>query len=164
MPSAAPCPPVAALPQKQVVKAPAVAGPEYVEDKAEAVSGLENAKVAAEMNKLLLELQTERSYVGTSAFLIVALRYSVRVCVWYGTRSEDLLSVFAPRASDAISNKTLCEAVCCALRGDGSLGLPEDARRTNHRVASFPIGSGSLPPIDHGQSLCEGEPEATHTF
>ena len=81
MPSAAPCPSVAGVPQKQVVKPPAVAGIEDVDDEAVAVSGLENAKVAAEMNKFLLDLQTERKYVGISAFLLFALRYRLRVCV-----------------------------------------------------------------------------------
>ena len=81
MPIVAPCPPVAVVPQKQVVKPPAVAGPQDVEDDVAVVSGLENAEVAAQMNKFLLGLQTERAYVGTSAFLIFALRYRMRVCV-----------------------------------------------------------------------------------
>ena len=60
-----------------------MAGIEDVDDEALAVRGLENAKVAEGMNKFLLDLQRERSYVGTSAFLIFALRYRLRVRVWY---------------------------------------------------------------------------------
>ena len=93
IPSAAPCPPVAAsaVPQKQTVETLAVAGPENIDDEAVAVSGLEDTVVAAEMNKFVVELQKDRSYVGISAFLIFALNYRVRVCVWYGTRSEDIV-------------------------------------------------------------------------
>ena len=94
MPSAAPCPPVAApvALQKQTIETPAVAGSEDVDDEVVAFPVLENAKVAAEMNKLIIELQTQRNYVGVSAFLIFALRYRLRVCVWYGARCADLLS------------------------------------------------------------------------
>jgi len=91
MPSAAPCQPVAApvVAQNQTVETPAVAGSEDVDDEVVAATVLENAKVAAEMNKLIMELQTQRKYVGTSAFLIFALRYRLRVImcmVWYALR------------------------------------------------------------------------------
>ena len=103
MPSAAPCQPVAApvVAQKQTVETPAVAGSEDVDGEVVAATVLENDQVAAEMNKLIVELQTQLRCVGTSAFLIFALRYRLHVCVWYGTRCEDLLSFYAPWASDA---------------------------------------------------------------
>ena len=69
------------MPQKLVVKPPAVAEIADVDDEAVADSGLGDAKVAEGMNTFLLDLQRERSYVGTSAFLIFALRYRLRVCV-----------------------------------------------------------------------------------
>ena len=144
--SAAPCPPVAApvVPQTTLIKPPAVAGPEDVDDEAVGASGLYDAKVAEEMNKFLVGLQAERHYVGISAFLIFALRYRLRVRVWYGTRCEDLLSVYAPWASDAISHNALFQAICCNYGSDKSLGLVEDdPRDTNHWVGCFPIGSGS---------------------
>ena len=121
MPSAAPCPSVAGVPQKQVVKPPAVAGIEDVDDEAVAVSGLENAKVAAGMNKFLLDLQTERKYVGISAFLLFALRYRLRVCVWYDLSNEDLLSKYAPWASDAINDRALFQVVSCKHRNDRNI-------------------------------------------
>jgi len=167
MTSAAPCPPVAApvVPQTTLINPPAVAGPGDVDDEAVGVSGLYNAKVAEEMNKFLVGLQAERHYVGISAFLIFALRYRLRVRVWYGTRCEDLLSVYAPWASDAISHNALFQAICCKYGGDRSLGLVEDdPRDTNHYVACFPIGSGSSPSGDYGESLGEGETERTATF
>ena len=151
------------MPQKQVVKPPAVAGIEEVDDETVAVSGLENAKVAEGMNTFLLDLQRERSYVGTSAFLIFALRYRLRVCVWYDALTEDLLSVYAPWATDAINETALFQGVCCKYVYGGNLELlGEDPRRTNHWVAAFPSGSGSLPSGD--QSLGEGEDETTQTF
>ena len=89
MPSAAPCPPVAApvAVQKQTIETPAVAGSEDVDDEVVAVIVLETAKVAAERNKLIIGLQTQRNYIGVSAFLIFALRFRLRVCmVWYALR------------------------------------------------------------------------------
>ena len=151
------------MPQKLVVKPPAVAEIADVDDEAVADSGLGDAKVAEGMNTFLLDLQRERSYVGTSAFLIFALRYRLRVCVWYDVRNEDLLSVYAPWASDAIHERALFQAVSCKCVEHGNLEvLGEDPRRTNHWVAAFPIGSGSLPSGD--QSLGEGESEVTQTF
>ena len=93
MPSAAPCPPAAApvALQKQTIETPAVAGSEDAADEVVAFLVLENAKVAAEMNELIVELQTQRNYVGASAFLIFALMYRVRVRVWHGTQCEDIV-------------------------------------------------------------------------
>ena len=120
-PSAAPCPPAAAVPQQQVDKPSAVAGLEDVLDEIVAVGELTNERVAAEMNKFIVDLGTERTYVGVAAFLIFALRYRMRVCAWYVTSSEDLLSKYAPWASGSIRHKALFHIVCCKCDGDGSL-------------------------------------------
>ena len=161
MPSATPCQPVAApvVAQKQTVETPAVAGSEDVDDEVVAATVLENAEVAAEMNKFIKELQAPCKYVGISAFLIFVLRYRLRVCVWYGTRCEDLLSAYAPWPSDVITHKALFQAVCCKYRGDGSLDfIWDNPQHTNHWVASIPIGSGDY--HSHG----DGESEVTDTF
>ena len=125
------------MPQKTLIEPPAVAGPDDADDEAVVVSGLHNAKVAEEMNRFLVELQGERRYVGISAFLIFALRFRLRVRAWYGTRCEDLLSVYAPWANDAISRNALCQAASCEYSADGSLGLVEgDLRNMNHWMAA----------------------------
>ena len=158
-PSAAPCPPAAAVPQQQVDKPSAVAGLEDVLDEIVAVGELTNERVAAEMNKFIVELGTERTYVGVSAFLIFALRYRMRVCAWYGTRSEDLLSKYAPWASDSICHIASFQVVCCKFCDDGSLQLVEDdAQRINHWVGACPTGSG------HSDSFGAGESEVTKTL
>ena len=77
------------------------------------VGELYSAEVAEGMNKFIQELAQPRAYVGTSAFLIFALKYRMRVIVWYGLRSEDLLAVYAPGTLDGISNHACCHAVCC---------------------------------------------------
>ena len=83
VPIVAPCPPDAApaVPQKQQLQVPVVTGAVHADDEVVAVTALENAQVATEMNKFLVELQEPRSYVGVSAFLIFALMYRVRVRV-----------------------------------------------------------------------------------
>ena len=80
-------------------------------------------------------------------------------------RAAKTLSLYAPWATDAIRDNALCQAVCCKLRGDGSMELLEGtAQNTNHWVASFPVGSASLPSGDDSHSLGEGESEVTETF
>ena len=83
----------------------------------------------------------------------------MRACAWYGTRSDDLLSKYAPWASDSTRHKALFQIVCCNVGGDGSLELVEDnAQRMNHWVAACPTGSG------RGDSLGVGTSEVTQTL
>ena len=60
MPSAAPCAPGAA-PVALQKQTPAVAGSEDVDDEVVAVPELEDAKVAADMNALIVGLQTQHN-------------------------------------------------------------------------------------------------------
>ena len=115
MPCGAPCAPVPA----QTFQTPEVTGAAKSDDDAVVCTELTNAQVAAQMNAFLEKLQKGRTYVGVSAFLIFALRYSLRVSAWYGTNREDLLSKYAPWASDASCKfqNALCEAVCCKYHG-----------------------------------------------
>ena len=109
------------MPPKAIVEPPAVAGAEDHGDDVLAVGDLYNESVAKDMNKLILELTKARAYVGTSAFLIFALKYRLRVRVWYGQRCEDLLAVHASWANNAISKNAVCDAVCCRVSGSGDL-------------------------------------------
>ena len=153
------------MPQKQQLQVPVVTGAVHADDEVVAVTALENAQVATEMNKLLVELQAPRSYVGVSAFLIFALMYRVRVRVWHGTQCEDIVETYAPWAKDVISEHAICHAVACKLK-DGGLQLELDhAQLINHWVASFPydIDSSPLSGISH-TSLDEGDSDVTATF
>ena len=152
------------MPQKQQLQVPVVTGAVHADDEVVAVTALENAQVAKEMNAFLVGLQAQRSYVGVSAFLIFALRYRVRVRVWYGTQCEDLVEAYAPWAKDVISEHALCHAVACKLK-DGGLEVVDNAQHINHWVASFPVGIDSSPSsgISH-TSLGEGDSEVTTWF
>ena len=116
------------MPPKAIVKPPAVAGAEDHRDEVLAVGELYSESVAEYMNTLILDLTKPRACVGTSAFLIFALKYRLRVRVWYGLRCEDLLARHAPWVNNAISNNALCDAVCCKVRDVGELRSIEDSR------------------------------------
>ena len=79
-----------------IVKPPAVAGAEDHAVEVLVVGDIYNECVAADMNKLILELVRPRAYVGISAFLVFALKCRVCLRVWYGLRCEELLAVYAP--------------------------------------------------------------------
>ena len=154
------------------MKPPAVAGAEDHGGEVVAVGDLFNESVAKDINAFLLDLTGEgrtgeSRYVGASAFLIFALKYRLRVRVWYGLRCEDLLAVHAPWANTAISNNALCHAVCCHIREGGVLAeIENEAQNTNHWVAAYPEG-GHVPNLGEGGpvlSLGEGESEVTATF
>ena len=126
------------MPPKSKVKPPAVAGAEYHEHEALAVGDLYDESVAEEMNAFIVDLVTSRKEVGTSAFLIFALRYRVRVRVLYGINEEDLLAAHAPWANTAISNNAKCHAVACRYTSDGDLrSLENGVRHMNHWVAAY---------------------------
>ena len=77
-----------------------------------------------------------------SAFLIFDVSYRLRICVWYGTRCEDLLSAHAPCAGDAMTHEASVQAVCCRCCGDGSLDVVLDNdQHTNNLVVPISIGS-----------------------
>ncbi|CAK0863844.1 unnamed protein product [Prorocentrum cordatum] len=95
-------------------------------------------------------------------FVIVALRHRVRVFLWYGDTCEDALLKYAPWANDAVSVVAKCHAVSCAFRDDGSVrGLDDEALRTNHWVAGFPLDGGGAPA---GASLADSMCEETRFF
>ena len=105
------------MPPKAIVEPPAVAGTEDHGDEVLAVGELYDESVAEDMNTLIRDLVKSRAYVGMSAFLLFALKYRLRVRVWYSLRCEDLLAAHAPWANNAISNNALCHAACCKVSG-----------------------------------------------
>ncbi len=162
IPSAKPCPlgePGEAS-AKYTFKTPAVAGQEDQDGEAVlVVSELSDPAVAGQMNKLIVDLASKQSYVGVSAFLIFALRYRLRVKVWYALECEDLLSSYAPWANTAIKHCASVQAISCRILGDGSLTFHGDGlHMMNHWVVSVPLASG------HMDSLGEGDSDSTVTF
>ena len=159
--------PTEALPLKR----PAVAGLDDDAIDADAIdslvagSGLYDERVAAEINKFVCSMEAARAYIGISMFVIFALRYRVRVFLWFGDLCEDALLKYAPWANHAVSVVGKCHAVSCSLRDGGSVcGLGGEAMRTNHWVAGFPIDGGSAPPALHGVGLADSTCEQTRFF
>ena len=147
-------------------KKPAVAGSDVhvtnVEDvdpvdNLVAASGLYNHRVAAELNTFALAMEEPRGYIGIAMFVIFALRYRVRVFLWFGDTCEDALLQYAPWANDAVSAVAKCHAVSCKFQDDGSVrGLDDEAFRTNHWVAGFPLDGGGAPGgASLADSMCE---------
>ena len=62
------------MPPKAIVELPAVAGAEDDGDEALPVGELYSESVAQDMNTLIVDLAKAGAYVGTSAFLIFALK------------------------------------------------------------------------------------------
>ncbi|CAK0856984.1 unnamed protein product, partial [Prorocentrum cordatum] len=127
-----------------------------------AASGVHNERAAAELNRVAIAMEEPRGYIGIAMFVISALRYRARVFLWYGDTCEDALVKYAPWANDAVSVVAKCHAVSCAFRDDGSVrGLDDEALRTNHWVAGFPLDGGGAPA---GASLAESMCEETRFF
>ena len=167
VPSATPCTPGKAeeAPAKAICKAPAVAGQDSSDDEAVVAAGLTNAEVAKQTNKLIVGLATDRRHVGISAFLLFALRYRLRVHVWFDTRCDDLLAQFAPWATESITDCPLFQAISCRFAQGTSLSLHGHALHTmNHWVASFRDDRIGSIPTDYIESLGEGASDTETTF
>ena len=67
-------------------------------------TGLTNPAVATELGKFLLSMQGDCQYVGIAAFVLFALRYRLRVGVWFGDERKDLVNEFAPWANEFITD------------------------------------------------------------
>lgn len=96
--------------------------------------------VACDMRSLITQLARVRTTVGVSAFLLLALHMRVRVYIWYGTRREDILALYAPWASSHIDRATPYEAIGCRIAvdeptGKRSLRVVQDAQNITHWVA-----------------------------
>ena len=122
-----------------------------------------------EVYDLLGELQKTRSFTGVLGFLLLALRYRVRVYVWYGTVREDVLESYAPWVSGSIRREIAVEAVACKVTRDEATGakhlhlLGEDIQETNHWVAC--VRSGHCHGDGGGHALGgEDDDDATLTF
>ena len=98
--------------------------------------------VACDMRSLITQLARVRTTVGVSASLLLALHMRVRVYIWYGTRREDILALYAPWASSHIDRATPYEAIGCRIAvdeptGKRSLRVVQDAQNITDWVASI---------------------------
>ena len=113
------------------------------------VGDLTNENVAKEMAGFIADLQKATRYVGISAFLLLALLKRIRVRVWCGRASQDVLHTHAPWTSHLTTEfeEAPVEAIACRFSVD-ALGVPEltlveDPRQTNHWVAGVRSESGT---------------------
>ena len=65
---------------------------------------------------LAREIRRPRSYVGYSAFVLMALRENARPFAWEGSTSIDLIGTYAPWASEDCTAQCAVQVVCCALK------------------------------------------------
>ena len=104
------------------------------------VGCIADPQVARDMRNFSAQLIRVRSPVGVSASLLLALHMRVRVYIWYGTRCEDILALYAPWASSHIDCATPYEAIGCRIAvdehtGKRSLRVVQDAQNITHWVA-----------------------------
>lgn len=64
---------------------------------------------------LARHIRLPRSYVGYSAFILMALVYGVRPCAWEGATFVDMLDTFAPWAKPQCTTPCAVSAIPCAL-------------------------------------------------
>ena len=116
------------------------------------------------MNKFIVGLSTDRWFVGISAFLLFALRYRLRVHVWFDKMCDDLLAQFAPWATESITDCPLFQAISVRVHR-ASLSLHGHALHTmNHWVASFRDDKIGSNPTNYIESLGEGASDTETTF
>ena len=97
-------------------------------------------KVAMETNAFIKQLSDDKRYVGIAAFVVFALRYRLRVFLWHGTESCNVLQQFAPWAVDHIETPAvgLVTGISCRINEKGALVSHGDAlHRMNHWVGGL---------------------------
>ena len=157
--AAPPCPPLLgqtkAVEQKEamVMACPAVEPAEDAEGGQDVHIGeLVNERLSIEIHAFIDEMSTPNRYIGIASFLLFALRYKLRVRVWFWMESEDVVEKYAPWATDFITEQAPFEVIGCCTTDDGIRAV-EDAREVNHWVACISTGAkshgdGELPSSD----------------
>ena len=74
-------------------------------------AGLTNPVVAADMATFLDSMQGDGEYVGIAAFVVFALRYRLRVHVWFQDVCRGVVNEFAPWANDFIDYRPIYDAI-----------------------------------------------------
>ena len=112
-------------------------------------TGLTNPVVATNMAKFLDSMQTTATYIGIGAFVLFALRYRLRVHVWFQGECRDLVNEFAPWANDFITHRPVYEAIGCLISAEEGLTLVgHDLMSMNHWVVAIEVEKDKGPPID----------------
>ena len=122
-------------------KKPAVAGPEDNDDEPMFVeTGLTNPLVAANMVPFLASMQGTGENVGIAAFAVFALRYQLRVHIWFGDQCVDVVEEYAPWAVGSVNHRPCYEAVSCRVSEAGDVSMHDhDVHRMNHWVAAIDL-------------------------
>jgi len=101
---------------------------------------------------LARRIRTPRAYVGYSAFILMALRWTCRPYAWEGSQPVDLLGTFAPWAKEHCTQEISVAAIPCRLRAEtggrvACLPISEASplSATNHFVAGMPIPGAAVP-------------------
>ena len=120
-------------------KKTAVAGPEDSDDEPMFVdTGLTNPIVAANMVPFLDSMQGAGENVGIAAFVVFALRYQLRVHVWFQDQCVDVVKEYAPWAVGFVNHRPIYDAISCRVSPKEGLSLHDhNVRRMNHWVAAI---------------------------
>ena len=110
------------------------------------------------MRKLLelsRQIRTARTYIGHSAFILMALVKGVRPYVWEGDSRVDLLEAYAPWALERCTTAVAVDGVCVCTDAKG-VWSPVDSENPLHKCRHFvgaafvkePMGSSDNP-LEH---------------
>ena len=73
------------------------------------------ATVPETVKSLLRNILKEGSYIGPSAYLLFAVRFSRRPYIWEGEYCIDLVHVYMPCANGHCWRRCYCDGVACVL-------------------------------------------------
>ena len=84
---------------------------------------LTNPIVAASMVPFLNSMQGAGEHVGLAAFVVFALRYQLRVHVWFQDRCVDVVKEYAPWAVGFVNHRPIYDAISCRVSRKEGLSL-----------------------------------------
>ena len=96
--------------------------------------------------QLARDIRTPRKHVGYIAYVVLALRRRMRVCMWEGECKVELVATFAPWALELCTADAACDGICCCSSPAvaGRPWVPVSAQHplneVKHYVAGVPMG------------------------
>ena len=103
----------------------------------------EDHELAKQLRIYMEETKGDGKFFGLSHFLILALMKRMRCYLWLGRTRYDIVTTFAPWASEAMTSDANYEAVGCRLVRDEitnkiRLEVPQEDKSINHWVICIP--------------------------
>ena len=86
--------------------------------------------------ELSRQIRTDRTYIGHSAFILMALLKGVRPYVWEGDSRVDLLEAYAPWALERCTTAVAVDGVCVCSAEEG-VWAPVDTKNPLHKCRHF---------------------------